>query len=191
MRWDSLFDDLEAQLDVERAADDAALRVDEERQRRNRIELRDRLALLVRDSVPFIARLTTGTSFRCVASGQGADWLSGEIQGGGARRAFVLPFAGIAGIQVSASTAVESSSGRAPSTDSIGRFGLAMVLRDLARRRAPVEIVTHGGSVRGTIDLVAGDHLDLALHEVGVPRRNSEVRGVELVPLAAIVLVTC
>ncbi|WP_026940379.1 hypothetical protein [Humibacter albus] len=71
----------------------------------------------------------------------------------------------------------------------IDRLGFAFALRDLARRRAAVTVTTALGVLHGTIDRVAKDHFDLALHEPGVPRRDSNVRGIRLVPMSAVVLV--
>jgi len=44
--------------------------------------------------------------------------------------------------------------------------------------------------VHGTLDRVARDHLDLALHEPGTVRRDRAVRGIRIVPLERIVLVS-
>jgi hypothetical protein len=71
----------------------------------------------------------------------------------------------------------------------IDRLGLAFALRDLARRRSALTITTRSGMLHGTIDRVARDHFDLALHDPGSPRRPSNVRGTRIVPMAALVLV--
>ena len=63
------------------------------------------------------------------------------------------------------------------------------MLRDLCRRRTPVHLTTDDGRVHGTLDRVARDHLDLALHEPGALRRDAEVRGIRIVPLERILLV--
>jgi len=69
------------------------------------------------------------------------------------------------------------------------RIGLPFVLRDLCRRRTPVHVTTADGRVHGTIDRVARDHLDLAVHEPGTARRDRDIRGIRIVPIARIVLV--
>jgi hypothetical protein len=66
---------------------------------------------------------------------------------------------------------------------------LPFVLRDLCRRRMPVHLTTDDGRMHGTLDRVARDHVDLALHEPGSARRDSEVRGYRIVPLERIILV--
>jgi hypothetical protein len=38
----------------------------------------------------------------------------------------------------------------------------------------------------GTIDRAAADHLDIALHEPGIPRRAGVVTGHRIVPFAAV-----
>jgi hypothetical protein len=64
---------------------------------------------------------------------------------------------------------------------------LGFLLRDLARRRVPVTLhVTDGREYSGTIDRAASDHLDLALHEVGSPRRADLVTGHRIIPLSAV-----
>ena len=45
------------------------------------------------------------------------------------------------------------------------------------------------GIIHGTIDRVGRDHLDIAVHERGTPRRESEVRQHRVVPLAQLRLV--
>ena len=62
---------------------------------------------------------------------------------------------------------------------------LTIALRDLSRRRASVELRCPA-PLHGTIDRVARDHLDLAIHEAGTTRHPRHVVGVELVPFAAI-----
>jgi len=52
-----------------------------------------------------------------------------------------------------------------------------------------VHVTTHDGRVHGTIDRVARDHLDLAVHEPGTARRDRDIRGIRIVPIARIVLV--
>lgn len=70
------------------------------------------------------------------------------------------------------------------------RMTLGFVLRDLARRRIAVRIaMRQGGSIHGTIDRAGADHLDLAVHDPGEPRRTHTVRHHLMVPLTSIVWV--
>ena len=66
------------------------------------------------------------------------------------------------------------------------RFGLGYALRALSRDRATVAVSLVGGGppLLGTIDAVGADHLDLAEHDEGVPRRRENVRAVATVPFA-------
>ena len=67
------------------------------------------------------------------------------------------------------------------------RLTLGFVLRDLVRRRASVAVhLASGRALTGTIDRAGADHLDLALHEPGSPRRADAVTGHRIVPFAAI-----
>jgi len=118
-------------------------------------------------------------------------WVAGEITVGVARHAVVVPVTAIVGVTPERDQ-LELGLRPAPSEalpDLSGRLGLAFVLRDLCRRRAGVEVRTRAGSITGTIDRVARDHLDLAEHEPGQPRRDRVVRRIRLVPFDAILRV--
>jgi hypothetical protein len=52
-----------------------------------------------------------------------------------------------------------------------------------------VSLVGDGPRLVGTIDAVGADHLDLAEHPEGLPRRRENVRTVATVPFAAVVAV--
>jgi hypothetical protein len=210
MRWDNLFDDLESQLEHELGAEDLELRVEEERLRLGRLSLRDRLrAASPADSTRSAALrlwLTDGSAVLLRPATFGRDWVSGDLVGdvrgaaemrGAASRA-IVPLDAIASVglhdaQVADSLLAEPGPGAAGSGEAaprlIDRLGLAFALRDLARRRSAVSVTTCSGMLHGTIDRVARDHLDLALHDPGVPRRPGNVRGVRIVPMAALVMV--
>ena len=70
-------------------------------------------------------------------------------------------------------------------------FGLGFALRALSRDRATVAVRLAGGGpvLVGTIDAVGADHLDVAEHPEGLPRRRENVTAVTTVPFAAIVAV--
>jgi hypothetical protein len=69
------------------------------------------------------------------------------------------------------------------------RLGLPFVLRDLCRRRRPVELLLDGGALHGTVDRVGRDHFDVAVHERGAPRRESAVTEYRIVRLDQVLLV--
>ena len=67
------------------------------------------------------------------------------------------------------------------------RLGLSFVLRDLCCRRRYVQVESVDSSVRGTIDRVGRDHIDVAVHEP--PRRSTFVEEIRLVAFDGIHLV--
>jgi hypothetical protein len=210
VRWDNLFDDLEGQLEHELNAEDLELRAEEERLRLGRLSLRHRLMSLGGGGVGPRAGsgvlrlvLTSGATLFVRPTTFGRDWLAAEIldrptasdrtspHGVPARDLpqCVIPMAAIAGVILHAAEVRASLAAPAePESGVVDRIGLAFVLRDLARRRKFVEVHTPGGLLGGTIDRIGRDHLDLAVHDRGVPRRTSEVRQYRIIPLAEIQL---
>ena len=72
--------------------------------------------------------------------------------------------------------------------NSYGTLGYA--LRVLARDRATVALhLAGGGELVGTVDVVGADHLTLAEHPEGVPRRRENVRRLVTVPFTALLAV--
>ncbi|WP_243063565.1 hypothetical protein [Humibacter sp. RRB41] len=208
MRWDNLFADLEGQLEHELGAEDLELRVEEERLRLGRLSLRDRMRAVSDPgddrAAPLLLWLADGSAVRLRPATFGRDWVSGELVGDAAQgveaarasaRALV-PLDAVASISLTEAQVAPSLEGtgeqdRAPDAAPrlIDRLGLAFPLRDLARRRSAVTVTTLAGDLHGTIDRVARDHVDLALHEPGAPRRAANVRGIRIVPMTAVVLV--
>ena len=190
VRWDDLFDDLGLQLDYELQAEVADLCLHEERQRMEKLSLRTRLSNVVRsaslgNSLALRVVLVSGEILMLRPTALGRDWLAADLPGGeGARGQCVIPLSSIAGVllneeQTRTSLAVESdAAGRG-----VERVGLPFVLRNLCRRRRAVELDTRGGVVAGTIDRVARDHLDLAVHPLGTLRRSPEIAHFRLVPI--------
>lgn len=67
------------------------------------------------------------------------------------------------------------------------RLTLDQILRVAARRRLGTRITLGSGTtITGTIDRVGADHLDIALHDAGSPRRRSAVAGHRIVALDAL-----
>jgi hypothetical protein len=195
MRWDSLFEDLEGQLEQELDAEELDLRAEEERLRIGRMSLRDRVVAAAdfgHTETAVELTLTGGLRVGLVLSAYGRDWVAGEAVGELTRRGtVVVPVAAIAALSLPGD-AVPSSIAAAPAgppTPLADRLGLAFVLRTMCRRRAAVELVLPGGPLHGTIDRVGRDHLDLAVHEPGTARRRDAVRRVSVVPFAQLLLV--
>lgn len=196
MRWDLLFDDLESQLDQEQRDEERALALEEERLRIARLTLRDRLAALARAigddrSSSVRIALLDGAELDLRPLAFGRDWMSAAVVGAGrGPTQCVVPLHAIAAV-LPTSTQVQPSLESAPeSTARLSeRIGMPFVLRDLCRRRTPVVVTSGDGRLHGTIDRVARDHLDLAVHGPGTPRRERDVRGIRIVPISRIVLV--
>lgn len=178
MRWESLFADLEAQL---QQAD--ALALDAEVADRTRRELAAvRLADRLRShaGAALSVSLVSGTTVRGSVLDVGSQWLLLAEEGGQA----LVPLAAVAGVS-GLSRAVAPPAGAVA-----GRLGLGHVLRAVARDRQPVRLeLTAAQVLTGTVDRVAADHLDLAEHPVGEQRRAAAVASVRAVPFAALALV--
>jgi hypothetical protein len=195
MRWDNLFDDLESQLEQELGAEEGDLLAEEERLRLGRLTLRDRVIAMTRpgDGAPEQLKLAMcdGSVVTVSVGSVGRDWIVGELIG--ARRgSCVVPLGAVAGLlptpeQLAHSVAAEPVA--EPAVSLSARLGLAFVLRDLCRRRAAVELITRSEErLHGTIDRVGRDHLDLAEHEAGVPRRAASVSRIRIVPFSELLL---
>lgn len=189
MRWDRFFDDLEDQLASEWEAERAALDSEAERLRLSRVPLRDRLVALVdRDgaaSAPSF-EMRDGTTLVAEVSGLGADWAA-LAPASSRAGAVIAPLAGIMAIGMPQPDLLRSARPLAMRSSLSERMTLGFALRDLSRRRIAVTIhLVHGRSLAGTIDRAGADHLDLALHEPGTPRRAGEVTAYRIVPFDAI-----
>nr|WP_208382523.1 hypothetical protein [Microbacterium ulmi] len=187
-----MFDDLEDQLASEWEAERAALDTEAERLRLSRVALREWLEAIAGQAggaTPSI-ELVDGTVLSGHVEGVGADWIA--LEPSGSRPATLLvPLSSIASIGMAHADVLRSArpaaTARSPLAD---RLTLGYVLRDLVRRRAGVALqLATGRLLTGTIDRAGADHLDLALHDPGAPRRASEVTGHRLVAFSAIAFV--
>ena len=190
MEWDRFFDDLEDQLAAQYEAERVALDSEAERLRLSRMPLRDRLSRLIdrvhEQGSPGFA-LADGSTLNGTVTGLGADWVAleaAEHRGGGV----VVPITAITALTLGQQDLLHSA--RPPdSTGSAlsGRITFGFVLRDLVRRRVAVSVhLRSGTALTGTIDRAGVDHIDLALHDAGQPRRSSNVSGYRIIPLDAI-----
>jgi hypothetical protein len=179
VRWDDLFADLDGQL---LAGQGAALQA--ELTERTRAEHARRM--LVERLTAHVGRdVTVGVAGVGPVAGRLVDavgaWL---VVAEGAGRCVLVParaWRWVDGL---------SRSVEAPASAVTRRSSLGSALRALAARRAAVTLhLPDGTALTGTIDRVAADHLDLALHTPGEPRRRGSVTGVRVVPQACIVAV--
>jgi hypothetical protein len=187
VRWDSFFDDLEGQLASEWEAERAALDTEAERLRLSRVALRERLATLIdreRDAAPPSFEVADGTVLAAAVTGVGADWVALE---GGRSGALVVPFGSICAIGMPHADVLRSARPAAARSALADRMTFGFVVRDLVRRRVAVSLhLTQGRVFAGTIDRAGADHLDIALHEPGAPRRAASVTGHRIVPFAGV-----
>lgn len=191
MRWDNLFDDLEAQLDRELAADELDVRVEDERMRLAQLRLNDRLTALRSDQVdPVVtAYLDSGAVVTVKIETLGRDWLAGLIVADGPSRRTILPVHALRSLAIEQGE-LERSIEQPGSSRVTERLGLAFVLRDLCRRRMPVTLAMGAVEIHGTLDRVARDHCDIAVHAPGTYRRARAVSQFRLVPFASLTSVT-
>ncbi len=177
MRWQELFDDLGGQLDHADAVDRAAEADDDLRVARSRLALPawmastgTELTLAMRDRTTVVGRVVE----------HGDDWV---VVRDGRGDVVVL-----VGSVTSASRAVSGAPAPAPVVAPSTRSSLSLrtVLRGHVRRRAPVSVGTPAGVVRGTPDAVGADHLEVAVHDLDVPRRAEGVRAVAVLPFGAL-----
>lgn len=190
MRWQNLFDDLESQLESELGADEVDLLAEEERLRLGRLTLRDRVRAIHTEApeLPLALAFRGGERLTLRIGALGRDWIAGETDAGPLRSA-IVSLAAVAsldpvGAQLAASLRVDPAP--EPPTALSARLGLAFVLRDLCRRRAAVELQLGAQRWHGTIDRVGRDHLDLAEHAPGEPRRTGAVARIRVVAFAAL-----
>ena len=187
MRWDRFFEDLEDQLDSEWEAERAALDTEAERLRLSRVPLRDRLVALAADARAAAVKLVVGTTLTGRLGRVGADWFAVASDGAPPT---IVPLWAVAGLAADPAAVLASVRDADAGPALARRMGLGFVLRDLVRRRIPVAVQVSGGRVlTGTVDRAGADHLDIALHEPGAPRRAENVTGYRIVPFAAIVWV--
>ncbi|GAA1946377.1 hypothetical protein [Microbacterium deminutum] len=189
MRWDRFFDDLEDQLASEWEAERAALDTEAERLRLSRVALRDRLGRLVdrdRSTTTPSFELSDGTVLLAEVSGVGADWVALEPDHGRSG-AVLVPFDSMMCVGMPHPDLLLSARPSPARSALADRLTLGFVLRDLVRRRTPVALHLYSGRhLTGTIDRAGADHLDLALHEPGSPRRADAVTGHRIVPFRAV-----
>jgi len=179
MRWDSLFNDLEAQFSAEHALERETEITERARVELAGIELTDRLRSLGGGRVKVV--LASGATLLGNVSHLGSEWLI-LIEG---VRQWLIPFPSVLTYQ---------GLGRLAQKDAARLqrpLGIAAALRVLARDRSPVVVhlraAPAGVELRGVIDRVGRDHFDVAVIQDGEVRRAGNVSGVVTVPFGSLV----
>lgn len=197
MRWERLFQDLEDQLDRETDAELEDIARDEERLRIARLPLIDRVRDYLGEPgrVPSVFLSVSQALLKCTVIRCGRDWMLVQVQEPLALAGTVLiPITALRSVRIDARDVSPIS--RPRRTDTTGKnhqlsseIAFTFVLRDLCRRRRHVTVTGDDGEISGTIERVGKDHVDMAIHPVGLARSANAVNYVAIVPLARIDLV--
>jgi hypothetical protein len=179
MRWDALFDDMEAQL----SASDR-LQLESEITERSRtdvagVELEDRLRGSL--GLRVVVHLRPGPVFSGALGHVGGESLVLNDR----QYQVLIPYAAVSRYEgLGRHSLLEPSTVRR-------KLGLASALRGLARDRAALTVYLTGGPFEGTglsgvIDRVGRDYFDLAVTRPGEPRRAANVSQVASVPFSSL-----
>lgn len=202
MRWERLFDDLEAQLAADAARELTAEVADRTRRERAQVALVDRLTALV-DGPAVELRVAGVGAVRGVVVGAGVEWVLVDQRHGAGQdpRGSATARWGDGGLDpvppdrpvLVATTALRAVVGlagaRTPGAVAKG-FGLGAALRAVSRDRAVVDVVDVDGTVvTGTLDAVGQDLVEVAEHPADLPRRAEHVLRVVAVPFTALAVV--
>ncbi len=180
MRWELLFEDLEARLAAEEALERQVEVADRTRRERAQLELTQRLCA-AREAPAITAQVAGLGQVTARVLDVGADWvLLGTSSSASPERGALVPLAALRW--------VSGLSGRLTAMTAVTKgFTFGAALRAVSRDRAPVAVVDLDGQrVTGTIDAVGHDALELARHALELPRRAENVLDVRLVPFHAI-----
>lgn len=176
VRWERLFDDLEAQVAAQARLELDAEVAERTRLERSRVTLGERVVGALGAEVSL--RVRGGTVARGRLEDSGDGWLL-LVEAGG--RQLLVPVPAVLGV---------SGLGRPQDDARARRFGIGSAMRIISRdRRAVVVVDVDGGSVHGTIDAVGADALDIAEHPLDTPRRPEHVRGERVIPFAAVAMI--
>ena len=174
MRWESLFEDLEAQLEAESAREKTNEVQEAVRIERAREELIQRLSPQIDAHVE--VQLLGGDRLHGRLAALGKDWFMlrrGEVEE-------LVPIHALAGW--TQRTPGQRQDAREP------RIGLGQALRVLVRDRARISIGGIDGSLlaTGTLDQAGRDFLEIARHERDEYRRAPALQGSSLVPIPVV-----
>ena len=183
MRWEQLFDDLEAQLEAEQRRELDLEVADRTRRERAALGLHERLGAHRGRTVEL--RLAGGQTVAGAVSDVGADWL---LVGEREEWPSLVPFTAI--VTVGGIPGLHGEQPAPAGGAMAKRFGFGYALRGLSRDRAVVRLSdVAGGATTRTIDAVGADVLDLSEHPADLPRRAENVIARRVVPFSAVAVV--
>jgi hypothetical protein len=181
VRWQRLFDDLEAQAEAYDAAEFEAEVSERIRYEAGQLRLIDRLRPAVDHQIDVGCQGVGRVQGRLARVG--ADWLL--LAERADRQAMVAGAAIMSVGGLGAMSAVPGSEGKVGA-----RLDFRRALRGVARDRSAVQaLLVDGSLVTGTLDRVGADFIEVAEHPPGEPRRAATVSGVRAVPLTAVAIV--
>ena len=181
MRWDNLFDDLEAQLEQLEEAELSGEVAERSRIEVSKFRLADRLRPAL--GLPLSVTVPGAPALSGTLSGVGSSWLLlAEARG----PEVLVPIAAVTSVAgLGSVSAVPGSAGRVAE-----RLTLGHALRGIARDRSGVAVgLLDGAMLTGTIDRVGADFFEIAEHAIDEARRQSNVAGMRTVPISAIALI--
>ncbi|MBA2553386.1 MAG: hypothetical protein H0V10_06785 [Geodermatophilaceae bacterium] len=181
MRWDRLFDDLEAQAVAVESREFEAEVAERSRAEQGRLRLTD--------------RLRAARGHRVVLTVQGAGTVAGTLARVGA--GWLLLAAPAEPELLVSLGAVGAVGGLGAATEHDVDRGLVeaaldlrKALRGLAVDRSGVRVtLTDGTAFEGTLDRVGADYVELAEHSLGEARRQGAVRSVRTIVIGSVALV--
>lgn len=184
MRWERLFDDIEAQAEEAERAERSVEIADRTRREVGRQQLLHRLQAAAGQQV--VVRVAGAGVVRGVVRGAGAGWLL-LADAGDETLVAMRSVTSVLGLGIQATV---------PGTDgAVGaRLGLGYVLRQVARDRAAVVLtLIDGTTVSGVVDRVGADFLDLAdppdsVRRVTIGEPKAGARAYVTVPFDALSL---
>ena len=181
VRWESLFADLDAQMEELEASELASEVADRTRREIARFRLVDRLRPTF--GHPVTVFTLGGGKVAGRVAGVGSDWL---LVAEDFRYEVLVPLDAITGITgLGGLTASPGSEGKVAA-----KLTLGYALRGIARDRAPVVVALRDAMVvTGTINRVGADFLEMAEHGAAEVRRTRDIKGVRTVPFAGVAFV--
>lgn len=182
MRWEALFEDLEAQLAAAELASIESEVSERVRMEQAAISLADRLRGQLNRRLR--VKIDGGNNFEGELTYVGSEWM--VLREG--IRSVLLPFPALQTlVGFGRFSAVETSAGRQ-------RLGVATAYRALSRDRSHItaflRTADRNAAISGTIDRVGLDFIELALAPLGEARSADNVSGVCAVPFSAIAAVS-